>query len=280
MDLPAVRTRGTSGPPLAVLHGGPGAPGYMAPVARGLAGSFRVAEPLQRWSGGAPLTVAIHVEDTLAALAAAFPGERPAVIGSSWGAMLALCAAAAAPDAVGPLLLVGCGTFDLASRARFKALLEERTDDALRARLAEAAADPDPDRALRRRAALLESLYSVDPATPDLEIEGVDARGNREAWEDMLRLQADGTYPAAFARIRVPVLMIHGAYDPHPGALIRDSLLPFLPALEYREYPGCGHYPWIERASRDRFFEEAREWGRSSVTRFSVDNSARSPTAR
>ena len=258
--LPSVRRYGASGPPVAVLHGGPGAPGYMAPVARGLADAFRVAEPLQRWSGEVPLTVAMHVEDTLAALAEAFPGERPALLGSSWGAMLALSAAAAAPDAVGPLLLVGCGTFDLPSRARFKAILEERTDDALRARLAEAAADPDPDRALRRRAALLDGLYNFDATTTDLEIEGVDARGNREAWEDMLRLQAEGRVPAAYDRVKTPVLLLHGEFDPHPGPMIRDSLLPFLPHLEYREFPRCGHYPWIERHARERFFAEAREW--------------------
>ncbi len=40
-----IRTYGTSGPLVVVLHGGPGAPGYMAPVARGLADSFRVLFP-------------------------------------------------------------------------------------------------------------------------------------------------------------------------------------------------------------------------------------------
>ena len=58
-----VRTYGTSGPPVVVLHGGPGTPGGMAPVARGLADSFRVLEPFQRGSGGEPLTVARHVAD-------------------------------------------------------------------------------------------------------------------------------------------------------------------------------------------------------------------------
>jgi hypothetical protein len=39
-----VREYGHSGPRIFVLHGGPGAPGHMAPVARGLAGSYRVLE--------------------------------------------------------------------------------------------------------------------------------------------------------------------------------------------------------------------------------------------
>ena len=57
------REYGTTGPVVVLLHGGPGAAGYMAPMARELASAFRVLEPFQRGSGGAPLTVARHVQD-------------------------------------------------------------------------------------------------------------------------------------------------------------------------------------------------------------------------
>jgi hypothetical protein len=40
-----IRTYDNSGPIVAVLHGGPGAPGSIAPAARGLADSFHVLEP-------------------------------------------------------------------------------------------------------------------------------------------------------------------------------------------------------------------------------------------
>ena len=50
-----VRRYGARGPAVIVLHGGPGAPGAMAPVARALADDFMVLEPLQRPSGGEPL---------------------------------------------------------------------------------------------------------------------------------------------------------------------------------------------------------------------------------
>ena len=53
MDL---RDYGTSGPSVAVLHGGPGAPGYMAPAARRLGEAFLVVESLQRGSDIEPLT--------------------------------------------------------------------------------------------------------------------------------------------------------------------------------------------------------------------------------
>jgi len=46
-----VRVHSNEGPTVIVLHGGPAAPGSAAPLARGLAGAFRVLEPWQRGSG-------------------------------------------------------------------------------------------------------------------------------------------------------------------------------------------------------------------------------------
>ena len=261
MDPIPVRAYGSFGPPVIVLHGGPGAPGMMAPVARGLADSFRVLEPFQRDSGPGPLTVALHVADLHGVVESLGPGARPALVGSSWGAMLALAYASAHPGSAGPLVLVGCGTFDRAARSRFQALVEERTGAALRARLAALEEEiPDPDARLRATGDALLPLYAVDPVTEDLEAASVSARANRETWQDMIRLQAAGVYPAALAAIRSPVLMLHGAFDPHPGAMIRDSLRPFLPGLEYVEWDRCGHYPWIERAVREEFFAVLRGW--------------------
>ena len=40
-----IREHGSDGPLLIALHGGPGARGSLAPVAKRLAGSFRVLEP-------------------------------------------------------------------------------------------------------------------------------------------------------------------------------------------------------------------------------------------
>jgi pimeloyl-ACP methyl ester carboxylesterase len=225
-----VRTYGTAGPQVVVLHGGPAAPGHMAPVARGLAGSFRVLEPFQRGAGDEPLTVARHVADLLEIAA---PLGRPAVVGSSWGAMLALAFAAAHPESAGPLVLIGCGTFDVAARARMRALLEERRKQG-------------------------EPLYDYDADEP--EPSELDPRAHKETWDDMLRLQAEGRYPAAFAAIRSPVLMLHGAYDPHPGGMILESLKRAIPQIEYLEWERCGHYPWLERAVRDEFFLKLRDW--------------------
>jgi len=54
--------------------------------------------------------------------------------------------------------------------------------------------------------------------------------------------------------------MLHGAYDPPPGRLVRTRLEPYLPQLEYRESERCGHRPWVEKHVREEFFAEIREW--------------------
>jgi pimeloyl-ACP methyl ester carboxylesterase len=233
----------------------------MAPIARALEESFRVLEPFQRGSGAEPLTVARHVADLRDLIEARCGGARPALVGSSWGAMLALAFAAAHPDLTRPLVLIGCGTFDTAARGRMREILDERMDDDLRARLRTLEDEiPDADRRIEAVGDLILPLYVCDPVTTDLEGEGVDDRAHRETWEDMIRQQEAGLYPAAFAAIESPVLMLHGALDPHPGAMIRDGLRPYLPQLEYREWDRCGHYPWIERTVRDDFFQVLHEW--------------------
>jgi pimeloyl-ACP methyl ester carboxylesterase len=161
------------------------------------------------------------------------PRTPPALVGHSWGAMLALCYAAAHPREAGPVVLIGCGTFDPVARDVLQTTLKTRSADR------QPLYDPVPD---------------AEPQRP------LDSRAHDETWRDMLRLQADATYPRAFAAIRSPVLMLHGAYDPHPGPLIRDGLRPLIPALEYREWEQCGHSPWLEPSVRDEFFGTLKRW--------------------
>jgi pimeloyl-ACP methyl ester carboxylesterase len=231
----------------------------MAPVARGLAELYRVVEPFQRGSGGEPLSVARHVADLHEIIAVYGPGSHPALIGASWGAMLALAYAAAHPASTGPLILVGCGTFDLTARADLQRTIAERMNDEIRAQLKHAD-QLDPNERLRASAEAMLPVYACDLLASPHQDDQVDAQAHHETWDDMLRLQAEGTYPAAFAEIKVPVLMVHGTYDPHPGRLIYKGLRPYLHQLEYREFERCGHYPWLERAVADPFFSLVREW--------------------
>jgi pimeloyl-ACP methyl ester carboxylesterase len=256
-----VRTYGDNGPLVAVLHGGPGAIGSCARLARDLSSFCRVLEPLQRRSGEVPLTVARHVED----LAAALP-DPAILVGSSWGAMLALSFAASHPHLVRSLALVGCGTYDRASRDAYRATMDERLGPVgrerrtqLRQQLSEATNVHHRDLILSQIGGLEEHAQAFDL----IETAGhdeIDAAGHSETWNDVLRLQDEGIEPASFSAIRCPVMMLHGDTDPHPGRTTYEILGQFVPQIEYREIPQCGHEPWLERWGREPFLETLREW--------------------
>jgi pimeloyl-ACP methyl ester carboxylesterase len=255
-----VREYGAGGPTVVLLHGGPGAPGSLEPLARALSDRFRVLEPMQRRSGPVPLTVARHVDDLADLIAGRCAAAPPLLVGHSWGAMLALAFGAAHPNSAAALVLIGCGTFDPAARRRLEAEVDRRMIGVLGERVARLEEVVDPDERLNGAGEILARVYAYDRVEDAPEFRGGDARGHDETWDDMVRLQASGVYPAAFAAIGTPVLMLHGSHDPHPGPLIRESLRTALPQLEYREFDRCGHEPWLERAARDEFLAVLRPW--------------------
>lgn len=187
---------------------------------------------------------------------------KPALVGDSWGAMLALAFTARYPDRVAALALVGCGTFDLRARTQLQETLEQRSSATLKAQMAALALRlPNTEECIRQLRRLSDPLYTYARA-PDTDdpIERFDPKGHIESWEDMVWLQTSGRYPEAFVTIHCPVLMLHGSYDPHPGPLIRNSLIPYIPQLEYRELDECGHSPWVEQHARDKFLADLRSW--------------------
>ena len=91
---------------VAVIHGGPGAPGHMAPVARELSEHIGVLEPLQTAD-----TIDGQVEELVATLEQ-FSFLQATLIGSSWGAMLSYIVAAKYPSLVKKLILVGSAVYE------------------------------------------------------------------------------------------------------------------------------------------------------------------------
>lgn len=269
LDPIDVRRYGTSGPHLVVLHGGPGAPGSVAALAKDLSSEFNIHEPLQRRASTQPLTVEIHVRD----LAAIAP-PLAVVVGWSWGAMLGLSYAARHPNRVSRLVLIGCGTYDENCRAILGRTRANRLGDTGRARQREleahlhSAQDPkERDASLEALGELFTALDSYDvvegDAVPSHQRLPVDGVGSAETWQDVLRLQREGIEPQIFANIQSPVLMLHGDYDPHPGLCIRDRLRMYVPQLEYVQLEKCGHQPWCERHARTQFFGVLRAWART-----------------
>lgn len=256
-----IRFHGDHGPLVITLHGGPGASGGAVRLAQGLSRNFRVIEPWQRPSGEIPLTVALHIEDLHSLILSRCKGEKPALVGSSWGAMLALAYAAEYSETIEGIVLVGCGTFDKASRGVIVQKRRHKIADYI-SKHPEHKTDLQLDiGAQMMKWHMMTDAYEplpIDDST--LASEPFDMQGHIETWQDMLRSQETGIYPQSFTSVKIPTIMLHGADDPHPGTMIRDTLKRYIPHLQYHEFPRCGHDPEIEKYAKDDFFAVMSSW--------------------
>jgi pimeloyl-ACP methyl ester carboxylesterase len=241
---------------VAVIHGGPGAPGYMAPVARELVHHIGVLEPLQT---KASLRGQIEeLENQLLGHAAA-----PVIlVGSSWGSVLALFVAAGKKVAVGKLVLVGSAVFDAESSSRIEAIRLGRlsSEDRLKydtiMQQLESAPPDKRDDLMNQWGELLDKSDIHDPLTTELEVIEVQHNIFSKVWPEFVALRdRPGYLENEFSKIEVPTVVIHGEYDPHPIEGIRPFLENCLSEISYHILPECGHYPWIERRARDRFYK-------------------------
>lgn len=260
-----VRKYGRAGPMVIVLHGGPGAAGSSKTLAQGLSVEFSVIEPLQRSScQDEPLTVARHIADLHSVVKSISSEDLPALVGESWGAMLALAYAAEYPSTIGPIVLIGCGTFEKRSRALAAEIRKERIA---------AFIDTHPQHADDLFLNLDDQIMkwhhitdNYDPVPAMTAIESFDMKAHTETWRDMIRCQEIGWYPQVFKQIESPVIMLHGDYDPHPGKMIRDHLKIHIPQLQYVEFEKCGHNPAIEKAAKEKFYTILFDWLLSTAT--------------
>lgn len=254
--------RGTK---LYLLHGGPGAQGSLHGLCQMLPAELLPREILQRRydpksaadeESPVMLTVEQHVLDL-----AAIEQEPANILGHSWGAMLALSFAARFPNRCRQLILVGCGTYSQKSRAeyeyRMSTLIDPLVKNEFKRLIAEAEDEVQREMAFKAYGAYVTKLQSFDQLTDDLadRYATFDPIGHQETWEDVLRLQAQGVEPERFQSITCPVTLIQGADDPHPGRLIAEDLLPYVPQLNYVELQQCGHEPWLEAHAQSRFLE-------------------------
>jgi pimeloyl-ACP methyl ester carboxylesterase len=247
---------------VAVIHGGPGAGGEMAPVARRLASGWGVLEPIQ---------TATSLEGQVEELRAVLDnhGDLPVtLIGFSWGAWLSYLVAARHPALVKKLILVGSGPFE----ERYVANLQEtrlgRLSGAERAEfvsILRVLGDPtsgDKDTLLARLGALAAKADAYDrvvDASGASDVAGVRSDVYQGVWPDAAALRRSGKLLALGKCIQCPVVAIHGDHDPHPAAGVQEPLSATLAQFRFILLERCGHRPWIERQARDAFYEALEE---------------------
>jgi len=239
---------------VAVIHGGPGAPGEMAPVARELSSVRGVLEPLQTAT-----TLDGQVQELKAILEK--NGALPVtLIGFSWGAMLSFIFTARHPSFVKKLILIGSGAYEEKYavnivRTRLSRLSEEEREEALS--LMETLNDPaikDKNTPMARLGKLIAKADSYDPLPNKSEMLECQYDIYQSVWEQARELRSSGKLLELGKRIKCPVIAIHGDYDPHLPEGVKDTLSRIIKAFKFILFEKCGHYPWLERNARARFY--------------------------
>jgi pimeloyl-ACP methyl ester carboxylesterase len=263
VNMENLRKYGTRPFKTAVIHGGPGAAGEMAPVARELASEGGVLEPLQT-----ALSVAGQIEELKTVLEK--HGDLPVIlIGFSWGAWLSFILAAHYPAFVKKLILIGSGGYEEKYAGSVQETRWQRLSEAERAEaqsLIEIINNPavkDKSKAFARIGALFSKADAYDPLPCKSEVFSGQAEIFQSVWKDAAELRNSGKLLEFGKRIQCPVVAIHGDYDPHPAEGVQKPLSARLKSFRFILLEKCGHKPWIERQARDKIYILLREEVRS-----------------
>ena len=242
-----------------VVHGGPGAAGEMAPVARELASGWGVLEPLQTAA-----SLQGQIEELRTVLKE--NGDLPAfLIGFSWGAWLSFIFAASYPAFVKKLILIGSGPFEEKYAARIQETRLIRLSEEERREvesLVEILNNPmakDKSEAFARFGALFSKADAYDPIKNESEVIDYEPDIFQSVWTEAAELRRSGKLLKLAKQIKCPVVGIHGDYDPHPAEGVKKSLSAILKNFRFILLTNCGHRPWIERQARDEFYKILKE---------------------
>ena len=240
---------------VAVVHGGPGAPGGMGPVARELSGLHGTLEPLQ---SAASIEGQLQELKTVLTEHASLPIT---LIGHSWGAWLSLMFAAKNPSFVKKLILIGSGPLEekYASKimetrlSRLTAEERSRIQDLMN--VMDDPADSDLDEIFALFGELMSKADSFEPFPHDAEKMQFQYDIFQSIWEEAEGLRRSGELLTIAGQVRCPVVAIHGDYDPHPFEGVEKPLHSAVKDFRSVLLKDCGHEPWMERKARDQFFD-------------------------
>lgn len=243
---------------IAVVHGGPGGPGSMAPVARILSKKYGVLEPLQTKD---------TIEGQLSELANVLKESATlpiTLIGHSWGAWLSYMFAAKFPSYVKRLILIGSGSYD----TKYLKLLNSTRDNRLSedenrkvAVLWKQLCDKErsSDRVLRDFLKLMIKADSYDSISYDDGTIEFQPEIFNKIMPEVNDLRKSFELLEMGRSIKCPVIAIHGDYDSHPYQGVREPLSKVITDFKFILLERCGHSPWNEKYARDEFFERLFE---------------------
>jgi proline iminopeptidase len=224
-------TEGT-GKPIVFLSGGPGYNvDYFAAAAKYFPPGYKFIFLEQRGTGRShpdhtnaeTMTVKLLVED-LEALRSHLKVERFILAGHSWGGMLAMAYAAAYPDGIDSMILIGPGGPTLEFR--------DWKDDNIATRVRPGEDDVNA------------YFFDRNKVPVFLAVIGDKDHDTNKLLNDDLKKHYD--VRDGIKRLRRPVLIVHGHQDPI-GDKTAEDIHHLISSSKLRYIHKCGHFPWIEQ---------------------------------
>jgi pimeloyl-ACP methyl ester carboxylesterase len=241
---------------IVVVHGGPGAAGTMAPIAKQLSRMHGVIEPFQTKDS---------VNGQIRELSQIIKGncELPVIlIGWSWGAWLCYLTAARNPSMAKKLILISSGPFE---QKYVKEILDTRLHrmsegDKTRFHrllsLLETPLSKSKNHAFAELGKLLAKTDSFDSVRSKRETANTRYDIYQSVWREAALLRRTGTLLKRGKDIRCPVVAVHGDFDSHPYRGVEIPLRNVLREFTFVLLKNCGHQPWAERFAGKDFFRE------------------------
>ena len=253
------RTSG-SGAPIIFLSGGPGfTVDYMVPVSEFVPASYQRVFYEQRGTGRSKVATMTaenmtmeHVVADLEALRLHLKQERLFLVGHSWGGMLAMAYAAAHPDRIDRMILIGPGgpTLEFAEWFNDNIRMRLRSEDLEAERYWTEA----PKRGVDPDKAGLEQVRAITPGYFFERAKGLAFASQLPDGTLTLRVNAllFGDMSTGYdsrpglRQLDRPVLIVQGHQDP-VGSKTAEDIRSAIKSSALTYLNQCGHFPWLEQ---------------------------------
>lgn len=239
---------------IAVIHGGPGGPGQTAPVARELSKKQGVLEPIQTEKSVEGQIKELHC------ILNEYSTLPVTLVGHSWGAMLSILFTARYPRMVKKLVLISSGLLEekyayQIRENRIRSMSIKQIEE-----LEAAINKLDDPKFLNKNSVFMtvaSTALKVDSFDPDIsknEIIEAEYDTYDKVWKEGQMLRRENAFIESAKKITCPVICIHGDSDPHPAETVKGTLSRNVWNLKFILLEKCGHYPWIERKAKRKFY--------------------------
>jgi pimeloyl-ACP methyl ester carboxylesterase len=240
---------------IAVIHGGPGVPGYMKPVAEELSKICGIIEPFQFAK-----TIDGQVEELrkILKINCSLPVT---LIGHSYGAWLSVIFAYEYPEYVKKIILVSSGPFDdeyaqIINETRLKRLSEK---DVAELNILRNELNNNENKIkkeiFKKFGDLSSKADNFKPICFHDDILDYQPDIFQIVMREALYLRKSGKLLKMAGRVNCSVIAIHGDYDPHPFKGVEEPLSKVIKEFKFILLNDCGHYPWNEEKGKDKFYE-------------------------